>query len=100
MSNSENEPDLLFNAEIFVLEKLLAKQYFGVDPSIDINDLMDFVEPGMSPLVDQVIKDLVAQSLTHSPDGKNYIITPEGIGELEYGKKEAILLYLPKPFFQ
>jgi hypothetical protein len=46
----------------------------------------------MSPLFDQAIEDLVAQSLIHSEDGENFQITKDGINELENRKREAIPL--------
>ncbi len=53
---------------------------------------MDSTDNTMFPLLDQAIEDLIAQSLIHSEDGENYQITPDGINELEFRKKEAIPL--------
>ncbi len=46
----------------------------------------------MSPLFDQAIEDLIAQSLIHCEDGENFQITQDGINELEDRKREAIPL--------
>ena len=46
----------------------------------------------MSPLFDQAIEDLIAQSLIHCEDGENFQITQDGINELENRKREAIPL--------
>lgn len=89
--NSIVENGALRSAELFVLERLSSKQYSkGGDPSINIGELMDSMDITMSPLLDQAIEDLIAQSLIHSSDGENYLITPDGIGELEQRKREAI----------
>ncbi len=53
---------------------------------------MGSIDTAMSPLLDQAIEDLIAQSLIHSPDGENYQITQDGIDELENRKREAIQL--------
>ena len=91
ISNSKDETDSLHNVEGFVLEKLSTKS----DPknsSTSIGELMDSIDNSMFPLLDQAIEDLIAQSLIHSEDGENYQITPDGINELEFRKKEAIPL--------
>ena len=53
---------------------------------------MESIDTTMSPLLDQAIEDLIAQSLIQSPDGENYQITQYGINELENRKREAIPL--------
>ncbi|MDF0681014.1 MAG: hypothetical protein P0116_08630 [Candidatus Nitrosocosmicus sp.] len=91
MSNPNDETDALHNVEGFVLEKLSTK----LDPenaSTSIGELMDSIDDTMFPLLDQAIEDLIAQSFVHSEDGENYLITPDGINELEFRKKEAIPL--------
>jgi hypothetical protein len=91
ISNSKDETDSLHNVEGFVLEKLSSKS----DPensSTSIGELMDSIDNTMFPLLDQAIEDLIAQSFIHSEDGENYQITPDGINELEFRKKEAIPL--------
>ena len=90
-SSSNDEANSLHNVEGFVLEKLSTK----LDPensSTGIGELMDSIDNSMFPLLDQAIEDLIAQSLIHSEDGENYQITPDGINELEFRKKEAIPL--------
>ena len=90
-SSSNDEANSLHNVEGFVLEKLSTK----LDPensSTSIGELMDSIDNSMFPLLDQAIEDLIAQSLIHSEDGENYQITPDGINELEFRKKEAIPL--------
>jgi len=91
MSNSKDEADALHNVEGFVLERLSTK-FDSENSSISIGDLMDSIDNTMFPLLDQAIEDLIAQSLIHSEDGENYQITPDGINELEFRKKEAIPL--------
>jgi hypothetical protein len=91
ISSSNDEANSLYNVEGFVLEKLSTK----LDPeksSTSIGELMDSIDNSMFPLLDQAIEDLIAQSLIHSEDGENYQITPDGINELEFRKKEAIPL--------
>jgi len=91
ISSSNDEANSLHNVEGFVLEKLSTK----LDPensSTSIEELMDSLDNSMFPLLDQAIEDLIAQSLIHSEDGENYQITPYGINELEFRKKEAIPL--------
>ena len=92
ISNSQDETRALHNIESFVLERLLTQHASGGDPLINIGDLTDSIDDTMSPLFDQAIEDLIAQSLIHSEDGENYQITPDGINELENRKKEAISL--------
>lgn len=92
ISNSEDDNGALHNVESFVLERLLSVHNSGGDPLISIGDLMESVDTTMSPLLDQALEDLIAQSLVHSPDGENYQITQDGIDELENRKKEAIPL--------
>ena len=75
-----------------MLEKKLSKHDSGGDTLVGIGDLMESIDTTMSPLLDQAIEDLVAQSLIHSPDGENYQITQDGINELENRKREAIPL--------
>ena len=91
ISSSNDEANSLHNVEGFVLEKLSTK----LDPensSTSIGELMDSIDNSMFPLLDQAIEDLIAQSLIHSEDGEDYQITPDGINELEFRKKEAIPL--------
>src|SRR6476619_2265220 len=91
ISSSNDEANSLHNVEGFVLEKLSTK----LDPensSTSIEELMDSLDNSMFPLLDQAIEDLIAQSLILSEDGENYQITPYGINELEFRKKEAIPL--------
>ncbi|HYG00237.1 MAG TPA: hypothetical protein VD815_09100, partial [Candidatus Saccharimonadales bacterium] len=59
---------------------------------INIGELMESLDPNMSPLFDQAIEDLVSQSLIYSSDGENFQIAQEGIYELENRKREAIPL--------
>lgn len=93
VSRSEDETGALHNVESFVLDKLLTQHISaGGDPSINIRELVESIDSTMSPLFDQAIEDLIAQSLIHSVDGENYQITPDGINELENRKKEAIPL--------
>ena len=93
VSSSEDETGALHNVESFVLDKLLT-QYIsaGDDPSINIGELVESVDSTMSPLFDQAIEELIAQSLIHSEDGEHYQITPDGIKEVESRKGEAIPL--------
>jgi hypothetical protein len=91
-SSSEDDNVTLHNVEGFVLDRLLSKQDSGGDPLVGIGDLMESIDTTMSPLLDQAIEDLIAQSLIHSPDGENYQITQEGINDLENRKREAIPL--------
>ncbi len=93
VSSSEDETGALHNVESFVLDKLLTQHISaGGDPSINMGELVESIDHTMSPLFDQAIEDLIAQSLIHSEDGENYQITPDGISELENRKKEAIPL--------
>ena len=92
ISNSDNDNGALHNVEGFVLDRLSPKQDPGGDPLVGIGDLMESIDTTMSPLLDQAIEDLIAQSLIHSPDGENYQITQDGINELENRKREAIPL--------
>jgi hypothetical protein len=94
ISNYEDENDkgALHNVESFVLDKLLTLHASESDPSLNIGELMETLDPSMSPLFDQAIEDLVAQSLIYSSDGENFQITQEGINELENRKGEAIPL--------
>jgi len=93
MSNSKDDNGALHNVEGFVLDRLSSKyDSRGDEPSISIGELMGSIDTAMSPLLDQAIEDLIAQSLIHSPDGENYQITQDGIDELENRKREAIPL--------
>ncbi len=92
ISSSENDNGALHNVEGFVLDKLLSKYGSMGEPSISIGELMESIDTTMSPLLDQAIEDLIAQSLVHSSDGEHYLITPDGINELENRKREAIPL--------
>jgi hypothetical protein len=64
----------------------------GDAPSVNIKELMNSVDDSISPLFDQAIEDLIAQSLIHCEDGENFQITHDGINELENRKKESIPL--------
>ena len=91
--NSEDDNGALHNVEGFVLDRLYSKyESRGDNPSISIGELTESIDTTMSPLLDQAIEDLIAQSLIHSPDGEHYQITPDGINELENRKREAIPL--------
>jgi predicted transcriptional regulator len=92
ISNSEHETRSLHNVESFVLDRLLTEHISKGDPSISIGELMDSIDNTMSPLFDQAVEDLIAQSLIHSSDGENYQITRDGINELDNRKREAIPL--------
>ncbi|MBA3978041.1 MAG: hypothetical protein H0X50_07625 [Nitrosopumilus sp.] len=92
ISSSENDNGALHNVEGFVLDRLSSKYDSRDEPSISIGELMESIDTTMSPLLDQAIEDLIAQSLINSPDGENYQITPDGITELENRKREAIPL--------
>lgn len=90
---SEDETQALHNVESFVLDRLLTQHTSaGGDSSINIGELIESVDSTMSPLFDQAVEDLIAQSLIHSPDGENFQITQDGIKELENRKSEAIPL--------
>ncbi len=88
----DEDSGALHNVESFVLVRLLTQHASASDPSISISVLTEFLDPTMSPLFDQAIEDLIAQSLIHSSDGENYQITRDGINELDTRKKEAIPL--------
>ncbi len=92
ISNSEDDNGALHNVEGFVLDRLSSKYDSRGDTSVSIGELMESIDTTMSPLLDQAIEDLIAQSLIHSPDGEHYQITPDGINELENRKREAIPL--------
>lgn len=86
------EDSTLHNAETFVLEKLFnndgSEDYF-----VNIGELMTFIDTTtMSPLLDQAVEELIAESLIRSEDGENYQITPDGINELKNRKSEPIPL--------
>ena len=82
----------LHNVESFVLDRLLSQNAIEGETSINIDELMDSLDPDISPLFDQAIEDLVSQSLISSTDGENFLISQEGINELENRRKEAIAL--------
>jgi hypothetical protein len=93
ISNSQDEAGALHNVESFILEKLSSQQASeGDTPSVNIKELMDSVDDSVSPLFDQAIEDLIAQSLIHCEDGENFQITHDGITELQNRKKESIPL--------
>ncbi len=92
ISNSEDDNGALHNVEGFVLDRLSSKYDSRGDTSVSIGELMESIDTTMSPLLDQAIEDLIAQSLIHSPDGEHYQITPDGINEIENRKREAIPL--------
>ncbi|MDN5845251.1 MAG: hypothetical protein L0H53_03145 [Candidatus Nitrosocosmicus sp.] len=86
------EDNTLHNAETFVLDKLFNKDGSG-DYFVNIGELMTSIDTTtMSPLLDQAVEELIAESLIHSEDGENYQITPDGISELKIRKSEAIPL--------
>ena len=81
------------NVESFVLDKLFTQNTIeGSKPSVNIGELMDSLDPNMSPLFDQAIEDLIAQGLIQSTDGENYEITYEGVNEFKNRKRESIPL--------
>ena len=90
--DSEYDTGVLHNVEGFVLERLLPKRDSGDEPLFSIEDLTESIDTPMSPLLDQAIENLIAQSLIQSPDGEKYQITQYGINELENRKREAIPL--------
>ena len=92
ISDSQDETGALHNVENFVLDKLLTQHATEDDHSINIRELADSIDSTMSPLFDQAIEDLIAQSLIHCEDGENFQITQDGINELENRKREAIPL--------
>ncbi len=93
ISNSQDEAGALHNVESFVLEKLSTQHALeGDTTSVNITELMDSVDDSVSPLFDQAIEELIAQSLIHCEDGENFQITHDGINELENRKKESIPL--------
>jgi hypothetical protein len=92
LSMDEEDNGALHNVESFVLDRLLTQQLSASDHSISMGVLTEFLDPKMSPLFDQAIEDLVAQSLIYSSDGENFQITKDGINELENRKREAIPL--------
>jgi Tfp pilus assembly ATPase PilU len=92
LPNSQDETGALHNVENFVLDKLLTQHAVADGHSINIRELMDSIDSTMSPLFDQAIEDLIAQSLIHCEDGENFQITQDGINELENRKREAIPL--------
>ena len=92
LSMDEEDSVALHNVESFVLDRLLTQHASASNPSISIGILTEFLDPAMSPLFDQAIEDLIAQSLIHSDDGENYQITPDGVKEVKSRKREAIPL--------
>ena len=92
ISSYEYDNGALHNDESFVLDRLLSQNAIEGETSINIDELMDSLDPDISPLFDQAIEDLVSQSLISSTDGENFLISQEGINELENRRKEAIAL--------
>ena len=93
LSMDEEDNGAIHNVESFVLARLLTQQLpTATDHSISMGVLTESLDVAMSPLFDQAIQDLLAQSLIYSSDGENFEITPDGINELENRKKEAIPL--------
>ena len=92
LSMDEEDSGVLHNVESFVLDRLLTQQSSASVHSISMGVLTESLDVAMSPLFDQAIEDLVAQSLIHSEDGENFQITKDGINELENRKREAIPL--------
>ena len=91
-SNSDDENGALHNVESFVLDRLSSKNDTRGSTSISIGELTESIDTAMSPLLDQAIEDLIAQSLIQSADGEHYQITPDGVNELENRKRESIPL--------
>ncbi|HYF99571.1 MAG TPA: hypothetical protein VD815_05730 [Candidatus Saccharimonadales bacterium] len=86
------EDNTLHNAETFVLDKLFNKDG-SEDYLVNIGELMTSIDnTTMSPLLDQALEELIAESLIRSEDGENYQITPDGISELKIRKSEPIPL--------
>lgn len=92
ISNYEDDSRALHNVESFVLDRLISQNASEGGPSVNISELVESLDSNMSPLFDQAIEDLVAQSLIYSFDGENFQIAQEGINELENRRKEAIAL--------
>ncbi|HKR73399.1 MAG TPA: hypothetical protein VJR94_04735 [Candidatus Nitrosocosmicus sp.] len=92
ISNYEDDSRALHNVESFVLDRLISQNASEGGPSVKISELVESLDSSMSPLFDQAIEDLVAQSLIYSSDGENFQIAQEGINELENRRKEAIAL--------
>ena len=93
ISSSEDETGALHNVESFVLDRLLTQHTStGGNSSINIGEMMESVDSTMSPLFDQAIEDLIAQSLIHSEDGEHFQITQDGVEEVKSRKNEAIPL--------
>jgi hypothetical protein len=90
--NYEDDSRALHNVESFVLDRLITQNASEGGPSVNIGELVGSLDSNMSPLFDQAIEDLVAQSLIYSFDGENFQIAQEGINELENRRKEAIAL--------
>ena len=92
ISNYEDDSRALHNVESFVLDRLISQNASEGGPSVNISELVESLDSNMSPLFDQAIEELVAQSLIYSFDGENFQIAQEGINELENRRKEAIAL--------
>ena len=92
ISKYEDDSRALHNVESFVLDRLISQNASEGGPSVNISELVESLDSSMSPLFDQAIEDLVAQSLIYSFDGENFQIAQEGINELENRRKEAIAL--------
>ena len=92
ISNSEDDNGALHNVESFVLGRLSYKYDSRGNTSVSIGELIESIDTTMSPLLDQAIEDLIAQSLIQSMDGEHYKITLDGTSELENRKREAIPL--------
>ena len=86
------EDNTIYNAETFVLDKLFNKDG-SEDYFMSVRELMASIDTTtMSPLLDQAMEELIAESLIRSEDGENYQITPDGINELKMRKSEPIPL--------
>ena len=92
ISNYEDDSRALHNVESFVLDRLISQNASEGGPFVNISELVESLDSNMSPLFDQAIEELVAQSLIYSFDGENFQIAQEGINELENRRKEAIAL--------
>ncbi|MBA3749695.1 MAG: hypothetical protein H0X03_02130 [Nitrosopumilus sp.] len=90
VSNPEDDNGTLRKIEGIVLDKLLARYKTG-NPLTSCQGLNEATAATMSPLLDQALEDLVAQTLIQSPDGENYQITRDGISEHEKRKTDGTL---------
>ncbi|HYO06606.1 MAG TPA: hypothetical protein VER14_06460 [Phototrophicaceae bacterium] len=92
ISDSEDDTKVIHNVESSVLDRLSSKHDTRGDTSTSIGELIQSIDTTMSPLLDQAIEDLIAQSLIQSHDGEHYQITPDGTSEPKNRKRGAIPL--------